>query len=228
MSPNEQQACLLVNVIRHNHKDHDMKLATLLQHKVYTSSFVSCLYASQVPRQKLKAPHLNCLLYRELVGNEATILHELVDLLFPLTHVNKDLLKHLEWMEPDKSGFRVPGVWAGERFHDTPTKFMEQELGTWMNKVVQAMSKATSKTVQHWWSHHTCNTPPVGAVTQCKPDLVLLNRPYLSHIQEVPFTLITILQSPAKGVKHLSSAVSHRLITQCSFYYFVFTTTEHF
>ena len=32
----------------------------------------------------------------------------------------------------------------------------------------------------------------------------------------------TILQSSAKGVKCLSSAVSHRLITQRSFYYFVF------
>ena len=86
MSPNEQQAFLLVNVICHNHKDHDMKLTTLLQHKAYTSSFVSHLYASQVPGQKLKAPHLNRLLCRELVGNEATILHELVDLLFPSTH----------------------------------------------------------------------------------------------------------------------------------------------
>ena len=124
-----------------------MKLATSLQHKVYTSLFISHLYVSQVPRQKLKAPHLNHLLHSELVGNEATILHELVDLLFPSTHVNEDLLKHLEWMEPDESGVKVPGVWAGERFCDTPMKFMEQELGTWMNKVVQAMSKATGKTV---------------------------------------------------------------------------------
>ena len=147
MSPNEQQAFLLVNMIRHNHKDHDMKLATSLQHKPYMSLFISHLYASQVPGKKLKAPHLNHLLYSELVGNEATILYKLVDLLFPLTHINEDLLKHLEWMEPDESGVRVPGVWAGERFHDTPTKFMEQELGTWMNKVAQAMRKATSKTV---------------------------------------------------------------------------------
>ena len=41
------------------------------------------------------------------------------------------------------------------------------------------------------------------------------------------FERATILQSPAKGVKHLSSAVGHRLIMQCSFYYFVFPTTEH-
>ena len=99
------------------------------------------------PGKNSRSPHLNHLLHSELVGNEATILHELVDLLFPSTHVNEDLLKHLEWMEPDESGVRVPGVWAGERFCDTPMKFMEQELGTWMNKVVQAMSKATGKTV---------------------------------------------------------------------------------
>ena len=147
MSPNEQQAFLPVNVIHHNHKDHNMKLATLLKHKAYTSLFISCLYASLVPGKKLKAPHLNHLLYSELVGNEATILHKLVDLLFPSIHINKDLLKHLEWIEPDESGVRVPGVWAGERFCDTPTKFTEQELGTWMNKVAHAMSKATRKTV---------------------------------------------------------------------------------
>ena len=147
MSPNEQQAFLLINTIHHNHKDHDMKLATSLQHKVYMSLFVSCLYAFQVPRQKLKASHLNHLLHSELVGNKATVLYKLVDLLFPSTHVNEDLLKCLEWMEPDESGVRVPGVWAGERFCDTPMKFTEQELGTWMNKVVWAISKATGKTV---------------------------------------------------------------------------------
>ena len=66
---------------------------------------------------------------------------------FFLQHINEDLLKRFEWMEPDESGVRVSGVWAGERFHDALTKFTEQELGTWMNKVARAMSKATGKTV---------------------------------------------------------------------------------
>ena len=134
MSLNEQQAFLLVNAIHHNKKnckDHNIqKLATLLPHNTMSSSFVSCMYASQV-----LAPQLNCLLQNELEGNKAAVPNQLIDLLFPSMHINDNLLKHLEWMEPEGSGVRAPGIWAGERFHDAPTKFMEEVVGTWMNKV---------------------------------------------------------------------------------------------
>ena len=44
MSPNEQQAFLLVNVIHHNHTDHKYETCNFSSTQAYTSLFISCLY----------------------------------------------------------------------------------------------------------------------------------------------------------------------------------------
>ena len=180
----EQQTLLMAN----NKAKKLRKFPATPSQKSSSSSFVSRLYASQIPGETFKAAYLKVLLHNELregICSNVPIL--LIDLLFPSKNlpfaVDKTLLDDLKWMKVDENGVKAPGVWTGDRFRDPPTKFTEEELAGWMNKLAQAMSNATNKAIRRSWSHHTQDTPPAGSVAQCKPDLVLLDTTYLSRIQ---------------------------------------------
>lgn len=153
------------------------------------SRIVSRLYANQLPGQELGADRLKRLLRRELAdGNERKVAASIVDHLFPSTKlpfpVDDEFLEKLQDKWIDAEGRTMPGVWSRNKFRDPPKEFTEEKFRIWMNHLAKAMSAATGKAVRRVWSHHTCNTPPVGSFTKCKPDLVLLDTNYLKCIND--------------------------------------------
>ena len=153
------------------------------------SRIVSRLYVNQLPGQELTADRLKRLLRRELAdGTERKVAASIVDHLFPSTKlpfpVDDEFLDKLKDKWIDENGQNIPGVWSRNKFRDPPKEFTEEKFRIWMNHLAKAMSAATGKAVQQVWSHHTCNTLPVGSSTKCKPDLVLLDTNYLKCIND--------------------------------------------
>jgi len=199
MGLQEQQALLVVAALRQDHKERkerkkrttqtlETQQTTPSQSSFNVSQIVSRLYASQLPGQKIKADRLKCILNKELAEGARSVASIIIDHLFASTKlpfkVDDDLLEKLRW-KTNEQGVRTPGVWTGEKFREPPKHFTEVEFSGWMNELAQAMSSATGSPVRRLWSHHTCNTPPVGALVPCKPDLVLLDTTYLARIQDL-------------------------------------------
>ena len=186
MGPQEQQALLVLAALREDHKGRGEQTAqqTPSQSSFNVSQIVSRLYASQLPGQKLKAGRLKHILNNGLAeggGGIRSVPSSIIDHFFASTklpfHVDDDLLEKLQWMKPDEQGVRAPGVWTGEIFHDPPKHFTEVEFSGWMNKLAQAMSSVTGKPVRRLWSHHTCNSPPIGSLFHANPTLYFSTPP---------------------------------------------------
>ncbi len=107
MDPQEQQAILVITALHQDHKERKQGTVwsteaqeTPSQSSFNVSQIVSCLYAFQLPGQKLKAGCLKHILNKELADGSTCYVNSFIDYLLAWTklpfQVDNDLLEKLQ------------------------------------------------------------------------------------------------------------------------------------
>ena len=132
--------------------------------------------------------HLAAALEKELKHHTIQADDYFINHLFPTDLLPSCMSDQTIISELSKLHDRQPSVWNQARscFCSGISLLKEEQLADWLNNIGTTLGKAFNHEPLHLWSHHSCNTPPIGAsfTVQRKPDLILLDKKYHDELRK--------------------------------------------
>ena len=156
-----------------------------------STSFISRMYSAQLPGHSTPGPELNVGLRQELNGHIInTDTNFITSYLFPLSRspfpINDDFLTKISSSYVTSEGEKRPPVWNCHLYQPRgipgPLEYTEIAISKWLNEIGEAMEHFTGRDLRRVWSHRNCDKPPDGCNIKRKPDIILVNKSYLSKL----------------------------------------------
>jgi Fungal protein kinase len=154
------------------------------------SAFISRIYSAQIPYQAFPANKLVNALEKELKVLKAD--DYFINHLFPMHLLPEGMSDETIIKELSKSHNGNPSIWneKGICFRDKPSALTGKEggLANWLNNIGTTLGKVLGREPLRFWSHRSCDTPPIGASSSIKrkPDLILIDKTYFDEFQDNP------------------------------------------
>jgi hypothetical protein len=184
ITPIAQAAALRVNLLR--------KTAERANHiDAGTTSFISRMYSAQLPGQSTPGTELNSCLKQELKKHTIdTDTNFVTSYLFPSSRspfpIDDNLFAKIS-SPYVKENQQRSAIWDRimHKPRQPPSDYTEITIAAWLNRIGETLEYHTGRPLRRVWSHRNCDKAPDGCVIKRKPDIILVNKDYLSKLSAV-------------------------------------------
>jgi hypothetical protein len=152
------------------------------------TSFISRMYSAQLPGHSTPGTELNDGLRQELKNHIInTDVNFITSYLFPPSRspfpVDDNLFTKLS-TSYTSNGEQKPAIWNCRDYQPQrfPLKYTESAIASWLNEIGEALAHFTGCKLRRLWSHRNCDKAPDGCNIKRKPDIILVNKDYLTKL----------------------------------------------
>jgi hypothetical protein len=178
-------AALRVNVLRKTANHIQVDAGTV------STSFISRMYSAQLPGQSAPGTELNSCLRHELDKHIIdTDTNFVTSYLFPSSRspicIDDNLFTKISTPYVKENQQKSP-IWNRIAYQPQkgPSDYTEVTIAAWLNEIGEALEHFSGRKIRRVWSHRNCNKAPDGSTIKRKPDIILVNKDYLSMLSTV-------------------------------------------